>query len=781
MSALSAGVTYGVSDPVGVPWAEWRFAGDFDAANEISPDKTSDPDSLMRRNPASAAISISGGKVVFTQTGPNDFLRLDIDDLAENGGGMYVNAYTMIFDVKAMNADWLPIYNTNYNNQNAGDFWIAADGSVGSGAYSNPGVVPLATWVRLAVVRRLEGSSWVRDVYVNGAKVLDNLGAEALDDNSSLYTNTQQDEGQFTILSDSDATAYAGCELDNFAFVAAALSDEEVAGLGAYRTQGIFGVAGLASQPAPADEATDVPCDSDLSWTPAETAQTHDVYFGTNFDDVNEAARADARGVLVSQDQTEAVYDPGRLEFGQTYYWRIDEVNGAPDYTVFKGETWTFTVEPYGYPITNVTATASSSQAGMGPENTVNGSGLNANDEHSVDSAQMWSSAGALPHWIQYEFDAVYKLHELWVWNSNQLVETFVGLGAKDVRIEYSNDGQTWAQLEGVPQFAKASGLPTYKANTTIDFGGVMAKFVKLTIETNWGGITSQTGLSEVRFFYVPVQAFQPDPADGADNVSIETGLSWRPGREATSHTVFLGVDEGAVANGSAPAQTVTEHSYTPESLDFATTYYWRVDEVGDAGTYAGDVWSFTTQEYAAIDDFESYNDEDRRIYDTWIDGWVNKTGSQVGYSDSPFAERSVVHGGSQAMPLQYDNTSSPFLSEADRVFDSPQDWTAHGANTLSLCFRGISEEEGNSAEGLYVTVKDSAGKSKTIAHPNAAATTLTDWQQWTIPLSEFAFAGLKMNAVKSITIGVGNKTSPTTGGLGKVFIDDIEFGAPLP
>ena len=64
-----------------------------------------------------------------------------------------------------------------------------------------------------------------------------------------------------------------------------------------------------------------------------------------------------------------------------------------------------------------------------------------------------------------------------------------------------------------------------------------------------------------------------------------------------------------------------TGHGFTPASLNFATTYYWKVDEVGDAGTYAGDVWSFTTQEYAAIDDFEGYNDDDNRIYETWIDG----------------------------------------------------------------------------------------------------------------------------------------------------------------
>ncbi len=49
-------------------------------------------------------------------------------------------------------------------------------------------------------------------------------------------------------------------------------------------------------------------------------------------------------------------------------------------------------------------------------------------------------------------------------------------------------------------------------------------------------------------------------------------------------------------------------------------------------GTVRRHVWGFTSQEYAAIDDFEAYNDEDNRIYNSWIDGVTNKaSGSQVG------------------------------------------------------------------------------------------------------------------------------------------------------
>jgi hypothetical protein len=692
LSTLGAGMAYGFSEPEGVPWAEWRFASDFNPAHEIVADRASDPDSLIRRNPATAAVSISAGKVIFTQTGPDDFLRVDVDDLVENGGGAYVNEYTMIFDLKAMDADWLPVYNTGYNNYNAADFWADADGALGSGTYSNPGALPLRTWVRLAVVRRLEGGSWVRDVYVDGKKVLDNLGAEVLDDNSSLYTNAQQSAGQFTILSDSDATAYAGCELDNFAFVAAALSDEEIADLGAYSTRGIFGIMGLASEPTPADEATDVPHDTDLSWTPAETARTHDVYFGRSRDDVNDAGRADAMDALVSQDQTGTVFDPGPLEFGRTYFWRIDEVNGAPDNTVFKGEVWSFTTEPFAYPIKNVTATASSSsRADTGPQNTVNGSGLDTDDQHSVELTQMWMSGNAKPHWIQYQFDTVYKLDELWVWNANQIVEGFVGFGAKNVTIQYSTDGATWTTLEGVPEFSRATGDASYKANTVVDFGGVSAKFVKLTINSNWGGVAQQVSLSEVRFFYVPVQAREPQPADAATDVALTASMNWRPGREATSHQVFFGTDSQVVAAGAVAAGTVTEHSYTPASMTFGTKYFWKVNEVGNAGTYEGDLWSFTAQEFAPIDDFEGYtDDEGQRIYQFWIDGVTNGlSGSMVGYLQAPFAEKTIIHGGKQSMPLAYDNSKSPFVSEASKEFETPENWTGSGATQLCVWTRG--------------------------------------------------------------------------------------------
>jgi len=450
----------------------------------------------------------------------------------------------------------------------------------------------------------------------------------------------------------------------------------------------------IAKDPVPEDGAVDVPQDAVLSWTPGAYAAAHDVYVGTSFADVNDASRADSRGLLVSQNQTAASYDgEGLFDFGTTYFWRVDEVNAAPDNTIFKGEVWSFTAEPFAYPITGVTATASSSsRADTGPQNTVNGSGLNADDQHSTEVTHMWLSGNAKPHWIQYEFDKVYKLHELWVWNANQIVELFVGFGAKDVAIEYSVDGEEWTLLEGVTSFARAPGEAGYTANTIVDFGGAMAKFVRLNIETNWGGVTPQVCLSEVRFFQAPVQAREPMPADGGTDVSLAATLNWRSGREATSHQVFFGTDSDAVAAGTVAASTVTDHRYTPAAMTFGTKYFWRVDELGGDGPYEGPVWSFTAQEFAPLDDFEGYtDDEGSRLYEYWLDGIADAVygGSTVGYMEAPFAEQKIVHSGKQSMPLAYDNSKTPFFSETSLTFNSPQNCTGSGATELCVWTRG--------------------------------------------------------------------------------------------
>ncbi|MHC4462302.1 MAG: LamG domain-containing protein [Planctomycetota bacterium] len=547
------------------------------------------------------------------------------------------------------------------------------------------------------------------------------------------------------------------------------LSEAEVMSL-------VIGESDFAFRQSPADCATDVPRDVVISWMPGSYADKHDVYFGTNFEDVNNADRDNPLGVLVNQNQDANSYSPAELlQFGQTYYWRVDEVNAPPDFTIYKGSVWSFTAELFAYPMPseNITATASSSNSAVeGPENTLNGSGLDANDLHSVETVDMWITAlGDLgPAWIQYEFDRVYKLYEMLVWNHNSSVESLVGFGIKDAKIEYSTNGTDYATLGTTHEFAQAPGADGYACNTTVDFDGVAAKYIRLTANSNWG-MLPQYGLSEVRFLYIPVVAREPKPASGATNIEVDNvTLSWRAGREAAKHDVYLSTDEQAVIDGTAPITTVTDASHGPLSLDLAQTYFWKVDEVNEAESPAmweGDLWNFTTREFLVVDDFESYNDLDpdapqsNRIFNTWIDGYEQPmNGSIVGYDVPPFAEQSTVHSGWQSMPLAYDNTGTAVHSEAERTFAVGQNWTKAGAVTLVLYFHGT---EGNTGQ-LYVKVND----SKVVYDGDAGDIAKPQWQQWNIDL---ASVGMNLQNVTKLAIGING-----TGASGKLYFDDIRL-----
>jgi hypothetical protein len=86
--------------------------------------------------------------------------------------------------------------------------------------------------------------------------------------------------------------------------------------------------------PEPADGAESVSPDADLRWTPGFGSKLHTVYFGDNFDDVNNATDAIPQGT--------AAYSLGTLELAKTYYWRVDESDLIETY---KGNVWSFTTE----------------------------------------------------------------------------------------------------------------------------------------------------------------------------------------------------------------------------------------------------------------------------------------------------------------------------------------------------------------------------------------------------------------------------------------------------
>ena len=215
-----------------------------------------------------------------------------------------------------------------------------------------------------------------------------------------------------------------------------------------------------------------------------------------------------------------------------------------------------------------------------------------------------------------------------------------------------------------------------------------------------------------------------PNPANGAVDIKPTKILKWDAGAVAASHEVYFGTDSDAVKNATTASpeykgpKALGEESYDPGKLAFNTTYYWRIDEVNGVNPdspWEGTVWRFTTGDFFAIDDFEDYNAGDNQIWFAWHDGLGagapgtagyfpgNGTGSAVGdETTASYTEETIVHGGSQSMPLAYDNNKQGYskYSETELTLTAQRDWTEAGVANLSLWFRGYPASTGSFVEG---------------------------------------------------------------------------------
>jgi len=549
-------------------------------------------------------------------------------------------------------------------------------------------------------------------------------------------------------------------------------------------TDGSMG--GAAGAPVPSDKETDVLRDSVLSWASGAYEGTHNLYFGESLDDVNNATVPTASGLTVNS------YDPGRMEFGKTHYWRVDEVNASPDKTVHKGAVWSFEVEPFSVklPFEAIAVTASSFQnATTDPNFMIDGSGIGEDGKHTNEVENvMWMSAnGDASPGLMFEFDSAYKLEKLLIWNSNHASEAVIGWGIKDVEIETSADGVDWIAVPDVGSITQGPGFVPSDAQV-IDTGLVQAKFVRINILNSWGGLLPQYGVAEVQFFAVPTQARTPMPADGAVDVRPDAVVAWRAGREADQSTIYVDMDANAVAEGTAASVSSNTNSVSLGSLDLqmSQTYYWRVDEVNnveDPSVWAGPVWSLSTATSLVVDDFESYNNiSPDRAFQHWLDGFGyspdeffpveylgNGTGAGIGHDiwsvASPHFEGDIMEtsntiaGSGQSMPFYYGNTGG-VASQTEHTFAVPQDWTVGGANTLSIAFNGQTGNTGTMfiiINNIKITYTRDNGN---ISH--------SAWQAWNIDL---ATVNTTLSNITKLTLGVEG-----AGAAGMILFDDIRL-----
>jgi hypothetical protein len=238
-----------------------------------------------------------------------------------------------------------------------------------------------------------------------------------------------------------------------------------------------------AHNPSPSDEAENVSPDTTLSWLAGNDAASHDVYFGANSSDVNNANR------LLGDLNGNGIVDWLDLSM-LTGYWLLDPTG----------------TEPY---------------AGVDDDNTV-------------------------------DFFDYALLAEDWKNSANPVFK------GNQSSTSY-NPGTLAANTTYYWRIDEVNGIDTFK--------GALWSFA------------TQSG-----------KAFNPSPANSAANVATDATLSWNPGAGASSHNVYFGTTNPPPSIGNQAGTT-----YNPGTLDYSTTYYWRIDEVGGSGTITGDLWYFTT------------------------------------------------------------------------------------------------------------------------------------------------------------------------------------------
>ena len=274
----------------------------------------------------------------------------------------------------------------------------------------------------------------------------------------------------------------------------------------------------------------------------------------------------------------------------------------------------------------------------------------------------------------------------------------------------------------------------------------------------------------EVSYPYNPRQASTPMPLEeGVPDIEQARFLSWWPGSDASEHDVYVGTNAAAVedadtsdATGVYRGRQQTSEYVLPEDLLPSQMYYWRVDEwTADGILTRGELWNFSVaNDFLYVDDMEFHGGQ---MWDIWWDGWGDPNNGSVVY----YPETNIVHGGEQSMYLFYDNTAAP-TSQVLRVWETQQDWTRMGVETLTLWLHGNPD---NSAEPLCVSLGDSAGNTAVVAHPDPAVLLSDTWQEWSIALADVA--GVNLAEIASMTIVIGDNATEGSG-MGTIYIDDI-------
>jgi regulation of enolase protein 1 (concanavalin A-like superfamily) len=497
--------------------------------------------------------------------------------------------------------------------------------------------------------------------------------------------------------------------IDDVRVYSRALTEDEI-------KQIIKGDPTLARNPSPSNGSTlDIEQFMSLSWTPGEKASQHGVYLGNDALDVEYADASNTEGIYRGVQDANSYVPPEGLQPGQTYYWRIDEINN--DATVSKGRVWAFTVLPYLI----------------------------------VDNFEGYDDADNRIYYAWEDYFANNTGMTVGHFDPPFAERTIVHSGRQSMYMTYDNDGtvnegtdyeQSGTLLYSETQRSWEAAQDWARKGTnslTLWFRGVPASVGSFTagppIVMTAAGADIWAATDQFHFAYKQLS--------GNGSITARVISMTNTNAAAKAGIMIRESLEPGAAHATVDIQPINEVQLIYRSSAGATSV-----SVGQ-GDVSAPVWVRLT-----------------RSGNTFT-GEYSIDGTNWQTLDLPIITMGLdVYIGLIVCSHDINATCTAEFSNVTISGAATGDWQSQDI--------GI---ESNVADQLYVMLQDSANNSAMVKHPDPAATTFSTWTQWSIPLTDFS--GVDMQAVKKMAVGVGDRTNPQAGGSGTLYIDDIGLNLP--
>jgi hypothetical protein len=483
-----------------------------------------------------------------------------------------------------------------------------------------------------------------------------------------------------------------------------------------------------AREPIPQDGATVQLVDAKaVIWTLGNRAVQHDVYFGTDQDAVTNADTSDTTNIYRGRRNESGYILPETLQWGQTYFWRIDEIEA--DDTVHTGPVWSFTVADYLL----------------------------------VDDFEDYNDVDN-PIWLS--------------WRDG------LGYGTPDDSNSYAGNGT--GSLVGMDETLMPEPMVVHNSEQSMPYSydnnkEGYAKYSEVEKTLIYPRDWTEQGVAELSLWFIGyptyVGSFKEDPA-GTYTMTASCTDIWDPSDQF--HFAYKEISGAASIQAKvlsvghtddwAKAGVMIRDSLDPNAAHamVAVTpangvWFGRRVTTGDISVSTKDP-NVTAPQWVKLE--RSLGGLVRAYYSADGNTWTPLGTPEPITMKMPIYIGLALssHNPDVTCEAKFSNVSFPDTSV------DPQ-WTDQDIGMRA-----------NVPEPIYVAVANSTAEPAVIYHEDPNATVIDTWTEWTIPLQVFADQGIDLADVDRVAIGIGIRGNMTTpGGSGKMFFDDIRLFRPRP